>query len=140
MTKGLIHYHIFKILFIWICICLGFVATRAASYPPPWQKMSSKHLNEIASAYMSNDQVDSALACYSLVANRLNESERDERTECIKASFWLGTLQMKFYNYSKAVDCLLMAKQAATEINDSSLLSLIYHQLGILYVQYESSN
>lgn len=135
------YYHLYQVLFLLICICLASVVARATSYPPQWQKMSCERLNMIAKTYRANNQEDSAVMCYSLSASRLNEAKGNDLKESIKASFWLGNIyQSKYYNYAKAADCLLLAKQAATEINDSMLLSLIYHELGTLYEQYESSN
>lgn len=108
-------------------------------YPGQWQQFSTDRLNTMGRTFMSDNQIDSALVCYAIAASRLENTNSDERKACIMASFWMGHLyQTHYYNYQKAADCLLVAQQAAAELGDSMLMSLIYHELGTLYLQYES--
>ena len=127
---------------ILLCVVAVMAAVFAGTtYPNKWQQLSTEELNRKGRSFMDNEQSDSALICFSIAAGRLGNASGNERKACISASFWLGHLyQVHYYNYQKAADCLLMAQQAATELGDSTLMSFIYHELGCLYAQYESSH
>lgn len=127
---------------ILICVVAVMAAVFAGTtYPTKWQQLSTEELNKKGRSFMNNEQSDSALICFSIVAGRLGNARDNERKACISATFWLGHLyQVHYYNYQKAADCLLVAQQAATELGDSTLMAYIYHELGCLYLQYESSH
>ena len=127
---------------ILLCVVAVMAAVFAGTtYPTKWQQLSTEELNKKGRSFINNGQSDSALICYSIAAGRLGNARDNERKACISATFWLGHLyQVHYYNYQKAADCLLMAQQAATELGDSTLMAYIYHQLGCLYLQYESSH
>lgn len=117
------------------------VVFAGTTYPTRWQQLSTEELNKKGRSFMNNEQSDSALICFSIAAGRLGNARDNERKACISATFWLGHLyQVHYYNYQKAADCLLIAQQAATELGDSTLMAYIYHELGCLYLQYESSH
>ena len=117
------------------------VVFAGTTYPTRWQQLSTEELNKKGRSFMNNEQSDSALICFSIAAGRLGNARDNERKTCISATFWLGHLyQFHYYNYQKAADCLLIAQQAATELGDSTLMAYIYHELGCLYLQYESSH
>lgn len=125
-----------------ICVVAVMAAVFAGTtYPTRWQQLSTEELNKKGRSFMNNEQSDSALICFSIAAGRLGNARDNERKACISATFWLGHLyQVHYYNYQKAADCLLSAQQAATELGDSTLMAYIYHELGCLYLQYESSH
>ncbi len=127
---------------ILLCVMAMMAAVFAGTtYPNKWQQLSTEELNKKGRSFINNGQSDSALICFSIAAGRLGNARDNERKACISATFWLGHLyQVHYYNYQKAADCLLIAQQAATELGDSTLMAYIYHELGCLYLQYESSH
>lgn len=110
-------------------------------YPWHWQHLSSEQLMEKVTAFRNAELYDSVLACYSIVANRLSDKNTpDEQRLCIIAASRMGHLyQYHYYNYQKAADCLLAAQEAGMQTNDSALIAYIYHELGCLYLQYETA-
>lgn len=111
-------------------------------YPRQWQHLSNDSLLAMAKNYRHAQQLDSTLACYSIVANRPNaKSEIKSKKQSIHAYTKMGQLyQFEYYNYQKAADCLMIAEQLANEVADSSLLADVHHELGCLYLQYDSSH
>ena len=121
-----------------ICQAAVFAST---PFPKHWQRLTSEHLMDMAQSFRNSGQPDSTLACFSIVANRLNDKNTpQEQKRCIVAASRMGHLyQYHYYNYQKAADCLLIAQEAAEQLNDSSLNAYIYHELGCLYLQYETA-
>ena len=95
----------------------------------------------MSKSFKQAHQLDSALACYSIVANRYSAtSDRESKKLSTYAYCRMGSLyQFEYYNYQKSADCLLIALSIAQELADSTLLADVHHELGCLYVQYESS-
>lgn len=93
-------------------------------------------------AYADANKLDSAVVCFTIVSSRLDEATRDDDIRNgIRACYKLGTIyQFRYYNYQKAADCLLQGKQAAVQAGDSTLIALLSHELGCLYLQYESAH
>ena len=111
-------------------------------YPRQWQHLSNDSLLNMAKKYRQAKQSDSTLACYSIVANRLNaKSDLERKKQSVYAYTRMGQLyQFEYYNYQKAADCLMIAEQFAKEVADSSQLADVHHELGCLYLQYDSSH
>lgn len=131
-----------------IAIALLFTATAMAAvfankpYPRQWQRLSSDSLLNMSKGFKQAHQLDSALACYSIVANRYNANSDPETKKLSTYAYCrMGNLyQFEYYNYQKAADCLMIAEQFAKEVADSSLLADVHHELGCLYLQYDSSH
>ena len=129
----------FALLFTVTAMAAVFAST---PYPRQWQHLSNDSLLNMAKKYRQAKQSDSTLACYSIVANRLNaKSDLERKKQSVYAYTRMGQLyQFEYYNYQKAADCLMIAEQFAKEVADSSLLADVHHELGCLYLQYDSSH
>ena len=132
-----------KLLALAVALVLVFVWVQARTfYPRQWHRMSSAQLFDMGKAYADAQKLDSAVVCFTIVSSRLDEATRDDDIRNgIRACYKLGTIyQFRYYNYQKAADCLLQGKQAAVQAGDSALIALLSHELGCLYLQYESAH
>ena len=125
--------YILLILVAWGC------AQAKVVYPEYWKSLNNEQMMDKGSRFAKAEQMDSALACYSLLASRLS-NEHDKASEGLraKAIYAMAKIYLfHYYNYQKGADCLMMALQPAEAANDSVLLSGIYNNLGHLYLQQE---
>lgn len=126
-------YILLLILVAWGC------AQAEVVYPEYWKSLNKEQMMEKGGQFAKAEQMDSALACYSLLASRLSH-ERDKASEGMRAKAIFAMAKIysyHYYNYQKGADCLMMARQPAEAANDSMLLSGIYSNLGHLYLQQE---
>ncbi len=126
-------YILLLMLIAWGC------AQAEVVYPEYWKSLNNEQMMEKGSQFAKAEQMDSALACYSLLASQLSR-EHDQASEamCAKAIFAMAKIYLfHYYNYQKGADCLMMALQPAEAANDSMLLSGIYNSLGHLFLQQE---
>lgn len=126
-------YILLLMLIAWGC------AQAEVVYPEYWKSLNNEQMMEKGSQFAKAEQMDSALACYSLLASQLSR-EHDQASEAMraKAIFAMSKIYLfHYYNYQKGADCLMMALQPAKAANDSVLLSGIYHNLGHLFLQQE---
>lgn len=100
--------------------------------------MDNRQLMERARQFVNN-HTDSAAMCYIIVANRINNKQSNEDLRCcIEATFCLSDIyQYYYYNYQKAIECLLRAQHETQRLADSTLMSHIESHLGSLYLQFE---
>lgn len=126
-------YILLLMLIAWGC------AQAEVVYPEYWKSLNNEQMMEKGGQFAKAEQMDSALACYSLLASQLSR-EHDQASEAMraKAIFAMSKIYLfHYYNYQKGADCLMMALQPAEAANDSVLLSGIYHNLGHLFLQQE---
>jgi len=121
-----------------IAIVAGFLPAWAANgkqqtgvrYYDRWSSLPSRVLSEKGAAFMKQgDKFDSALVCYSVLANRYYEKriDRGERQYALDALCNLGKLHMlHYYDYKKAYKYLLMAERMAKEYRMTDQLASIY--------------
>ena len=126
-------FYILLLLIAWGC------AQAEVVYPEYWKSLNNEQMMEKGGQFAKAEQMDSALACYSLLASQLSR-EHDQASEAMRAKAIFAMAKIysyHYYNYQKGADCLMMARQPAEAANDSVLLSGIYSNLGHLYLQQE---
>lgn len=126
-------FYILLLLIAWGC------AQAKVVYPEYWKSLNNEQMMEKGGQFAKAEQMDSALACYSLLASQLSR-EHDQASEAMRAKAIFAMAKIysyHYYNYQKGADCLMMARQPAEAANDSVLLSGIYSNLGHLYLQQE---
>ncbi len=103
-----------------------------------WRNIPSLQLKEKANIFLDKDMPDSALVCYTVIANRLSEAtSRTERLQCASAIMNVGYMfSAYFYDFHHAFDDFSQALKVAQEENDSSLMITCYVNLGSLYGTY----
>ena len=83
-------------------------------------KMPSDKLLQIGNGYISkSDKADSALVCFSIVANRYSDN-MDRHDKEMTMNGYIGRWYVyffKFFNYEKSYESLLKAKHIAEDIN-----------------------
>ena len=97
----------------------------------------SKELNEKAYDFIAQKKIDSALVCYSVVANRYYEQEqqtREEREKSIFAMNNIGYLYFFYYfDYEKSYHYLLQALKLSEKYKLKDVQAHVYLNLANLY-------
>ncbi len=103
-----------------------------------WKDLPTKQLCELGRRYFDDNYVDSALVCYTIVANRYYSTPKSDKEEFRRigvALNKLGVLHTYFLvDYEKANRYLLKAKKIAEEFDIPKLLGATYINLCIVHV------
>lgn len=98
-----------------------------------WKDLPSKTLREMGHRYLFDNNPDSALVCYTIVANRYNTTSKSDKEELKwvgSAMNQLGIIYTYFFvDYEKANRYLLQAKKIAEQNDDKKLLAAVYINL-----------
>ncbi len=132
MTRRLRHIVVWLLL---VMVWLGAAANgtvRLKNYDI-WKDLPSKTLREMGHRYLFDNNPDSALVCYTIVANRYNSTSKSDKEE-LK---WVGSSMNQlgiiytyfFVDYEKANRYLLQAKKIAEQNDDKKLLAAVYINL-----------
>ncbi len=141
MRNSFVTYRRMAVLLLGMALAWAGVQARML-YPKQWHQLSGAQLLLMGQSFSKSGHMDSAVVCFTIAASRLDGNVRGEEMRSgIRACYKLGTIyQFRYYNYQKAADCLLQGKQAAVQVGDSALIALLSHELGCLYLQYESAH
>ena len=99
-----------------------------------WLNLPVEQLLEIADKdFVDGGSKDTALMCYTIVANRYEPSmTREQKVQCKNANMRLWSIYFyDFYDYPKCFDCLTRANEIATEAD--ILDANIYLGFGCMY-------
>lgn len=132
MTRRLRH------IVVWLLLVLVWLGTaangtvRLKNYDI-WKDLPSKTLREMGHRYLFDNNPDSALVCYTIVANRYNSTSKSDKEELR----WIGSAMNQlgiiytyfFVDYEKANRYLLQAKKIAEQNDDKKLLAAVYINL-----------
>lgn len=106
-----------------------------------WVNESSRTLTDKAQTYTSlENMTDSAVVCYTIVANRYYERSQDEKEQILSVNAManLGYLYCcHYFDYQKAYGYLRQALDIAEKNKLRKPLSYIYLNLAVLYATYE---
>lgn len=105
-----------------------------------WTGETSQELTDKAVGYTDSNMPDSALVCYTIVANRYIERqlEGEELSLAVSAMANLGYLYCNcYFDYQKSYSYLRQALDIAERNKLKKQLSYIYLNLGVLYATYE---
>lgn len=105
-----------------------------------WKALSSARLNRMADAFLGRSKPDSALVCYSIMANRIYTGSISEgdRYLAVKATNNLGYLySVFFYDYNKAFRYYSEAGRLAEANGYDDLQATCCLNLGSLYGVYD---
>ena len=126
------HFRILALLLLSLLFSQAIAATNdvAISLYSRWEHLPSEQLMKMGEQYCNvTHQPDSALVCFSIVANRYYQGHRSH--EDIEWSIGAMALMSamyahEFYDYSKAVSCNLIAKEWAEKHQSKKYLTDIY--------------
>lgn len=126
------HFRILALLLLSLLFSQAIAATNdvAISLYNRWEHLPSERLMKMGEQYCNvTHQPDSALVCFSIVANRYYQGHRSH--EDIEWSIGAMALMSamyahEFYDYSKAVSCNLIAKEWAEKLQSKKYLTDIY--------------
>lgn len=126
------HFRILALLLLALLSSQAIAATNdvAISLYSRWEHLPSERLMKMGEQYCNvAHQPDSALVCFSIVANRYYQGHRSH--EDIEWSIGAMALMSamyahEFYDYSKAVSCNLIAKEWAEKHQSKKYLTDIY--------------
>ncbi len=129
----------FLILSMFVLICSIAVMAEDVNFLTnrfQWEKLPTATLMKMGNDFMNiKNMPDSAMLCYSLIANRYNENlKRDELEQCIRATCYTGYINYDFYrNATVAYQYFLKSKELAEKHQYKSFLPHIIMSIGIIY-------
>jgi len=131
MSRQLRHIVVWLLL---VVVWLGAAAngTQLKNYDI-WKDLPSKQLRDIGRRYFDNNNIDSALVCYTILANRYYATPKSDKEE-LK---WIGSAMNQlgiiytyfFVDYEKANRYLLQAKKIAEQNGNKRLRAAAYINL-----------
>ena len=131
----------FKIFVLLLsCLCVfPVLADQQRSTYQQWLGKSSDELLRLGNRYHHDANYDSAMVCYTIIANRYGEHmSRDKKATTLRALNEMGVLNTScFNNYTAAYNNLIDAYKICQEIHDNPMESYILLNLGNLYNLYE---
>ena len=98
-----------------------------------WEKLPTAELMKKGNDFINHKALpDSALLCYSIVANRYNENLEGEELRCtIRTHCWIGNIYINlFVNYAEGYKYLLKAQDLAEKHHYDDFLPNIFNSLG----------
>ncbi len=101
-----------------------------------WEALPTLQLMQMGGDFMNiKNMPDSAMLCYSIVANRYNENlQGDELKSTIRAHCWIGIIYFNlFVNYAEGYKYLLKAQDLAEKHHYDDFLPNIFSSLGNFY-------
>ena len=90
-----------------------------------WEQLPTSTLMQMGNAFINHKNMpDSAMLCYSIIANRYNENlNREELEQCIRATCQMGTIYHDFYlNQAEAYKQFLKTKDLAEKCQSNVLI------------------
>lgn len=125
------------IICIMVIAALSMLVFDTAAYTMPADKLvrlSNKQLAEKGQAHWDKNELDSALICFSIVANRADRKQsRDEQGLVSGALTAMASIYtMRFYDYERAMQCLLKSEKYAKERNFDHQLVDIFEMIAVL--------
>ena len=129
---------IYALLLSCLC-CLPLFANHKQSTYQRWMEMPSDILLRLGDQYHHDANYDSAMVCYTIIANRYGKDmPRNEKATILRALNELGVLNTScFSNYTAAYKNLISAYEICQEIHDERMEPYILLNLGNLYNLYE---
>lgn len=104
-----------------------------------WSNLSAKELMKRADEYLTKQNPDSAMLCFTIIDNRPSTSahNKEELYEKTDAKISIGYMYSSYYyDFHKAFDYFSDALKMAEEIEDDTLKARCYVNLGALYSTY----
>lgn len=107
-----------------------------------WEQLPTATLMNMGDGFLHRMMPDSALFCYSIVANRYDEKlKSQELKQCIRAKRYVGSIYVDFYfSHSLGTKYLLDAEELAKKHHYDQMIPYILMSLGTLYWQLENLN
>ena len=129
-------YRAIRVIICSLALIIGLqgLATSPSREHSKWLNLSPDQLMEMADKdFTDGGSKDTALMCYTIVANRYERSmSRQHKMQCKDANMRLWSIYFyDFYDYHKCFDCLTRANEIATEAG--ILDSNIYLGFGCMY-------
>jgi YesN/AraC family two-component response regulator len=109
----------------------------ASAYTMPADKLvllSNKELCDKAWSHWQASQLDSALICYSIVADRTdNRQSRDDLRKVVMANENIGKIYLsRYYDFGRAMQYFLRAENIAKKHQFNKLLADIYYGMAVV--------
>ena len=106
-----------------------------------WNHLTEKQLVKKGNDYLQQNQADSALLSFSLIANRYYDQAVPEEvaSDYVRALSNMGYMYNDFYyDYQKAYNSLKMAEEVALKYHTVKQLPYVYLNLGVVLMTYDA--
>lgn len=120
-----------------VLAALSMLVFDAAAYTMPADKllaMSNKQLCDKGQTHWDKNELDSALICFNIAANRGDKKQsREEMVNCCNALTAMANIYLfYFYDFERAMQCILKAEQLALKNDLTDRLAGIYFSMATL--------
>ena len=125
----------YRVLLLVLTLQMSFFA--ASAYTMPADKLlalSNRDLCDKAQAHWDKNELDSALICFNIAANRADKKQsREEMVDCCNALTAMANIYLfYFYDFERAMQCILKAEQIALKNDLTDRLAGIYFSMATL--------
>ena len=126
--------HLFAILILLLAAGMSFCASAYTMPADKLMALSNKELCDKAWSHWQASQLDSALICYSIVANRTDSKQsRDDMRRVAMANANIGSIYLSdFYDYGRAMQYFLKAEDIAKKNQLNKQLAQIYYSMAVV--------
>lgn len=126
---------VYRVLLWVLTLQMSFLA--ASAYTMPTDKllaMSNKQLCDKGQTHWDKNELDSALICFNIAANRGDKKQsREEMVNCCNALTAMANIYLfYFYDFERAMQCILKAEQLALKNDLTDRLAGIYFSMATL--------
>ena len=126
-----------KHLMLTMVLLVAVVKIDAAAHTMPADKLmrlSNRELCIRGQQHWDKNELDSALICFNIVANRSYKNLSKEEMECVcRASISMANIySTRFYDFERAINCLMNSEKIAINNNIESCLAGIYELMAII--------
>lgn len=120
-----------------VIAALSMLVFDAAAYTMPADKllaMSNKQLCDKAQSHWDKNELDSALICFNIVANRADKKQSIDDMHCVCSAITaMGNIyQHYFYDYEKAMQCYLKSEKIEKQHQFKRQLAHLYFYMATL--------
>lgn len=124
----------YRVLLLVLTLQMSFFAASAYTMPAgQLLAMSNKQLCDKGQAHWGKNELDSALICFNIVANRADKKQPIEDMHLVcAATTAMGNIYISIFDYERATQCLLKAEQIANTHPDKVLIGDIYALMATL--------
>ena len=126
---------VYRVLLLLLTLQMSFLAASAYTMPADQLvRLSNKQLCDKGQAHWDKNELDSALICFNIVANRAKQKQSSEDTRWISASLTaMANIYISpFYDYERAMQCLLKSEKYAKEYHFDLQLINIYELMATI--------
>lgn len=139
MGKSIVRYLCCLMILIWgfgLSVDGGIVDIR--NIVERYNVLSTDTLYDMGLKYAKNNRTDSALVCFTIIANRLGDDKKEEELKTIcKSMHSAASIYYSNCDYERALELLLQALGICDKIGYDEFVSKVYNSIGNVHASFK---